>query len=205
VKRADPTGKRIVYESRLDLFDGDGASHSLCGRPTTEWLNGFSLGLADGSARIDHSFHPNEPGHAATAEDVATLVERALGRRAAPTTTRPPDEAPEPTEPPVTEPETTDPPIRSGDRFDVGDAFDATCTVAWPTAPTRFTQGISMTMSCSGVPGQFLFVNVQYGDPDLPVTPSRSTMRVEGHIEDIAQNEYGFKYLVVVADDVTLE
>jgi len=205
VRRADPTGKRIVYESRLDLFDDAGRSHSLCGRPTTEWLNGIALGLTDGSLRWLHSFHPNEPGHAATAEAVATLLEGTLGRTVAPTTTTTTAASqPEPTEPISTVPETTDPPIRSGGRYDIGDSFEADCTIAWPTAPTRLSDSISMTTTCTGVPGQFLFVDVQYGDPDLPVTSSRARMRVKGQIADIAQNEYGYKYLVVLADDVTL-
>ncbi|MBX3313751.1 MAG: SGNH/GDSL hydrolase family protein [Actinobacteria bacterium] len=205
VERADPTGTRIVYQSRLHLFDNDGASHSLCGRPTTEWLNGIA-GLSDGSLRKEHSFHPNEPGHAATAEAVATLLDRALGRASPTTTTDAP--APSATDPPATtSPQSTepaDPPIDSGGTFDIGDAFEDTCTIAWPTAPTRLTDSISMTTTCLNVPGQFLFVHVQYGDPDLPVTPSRATMHVKGRIADIAQSEYGFKYLIVIADDVEL-
>lgn len=197
VEKADPSGDRILFVSRAELFDGEGRSHSLCGRPTTEWLNGITLGLGDGSLRPEHSFHPNEPGHAATAEAVANQVERRLGPRLAPATTTTSKATPTPT--------TDAPPVTSGRRFDIGDRFSATCTVAWPTAPVRGSDSIQMTMDCRGVPGQFPLVQVIYGDPDLPVTPSRSTMRVDGTINDIAQSEFGFKLLVVEADEVALE
>ena len=43
---------------------------------------------------------------------------------------------------------------------------------------------------------------VIYGDPDLPVTRSRSRLRVRGTIDDIVRNEFGFAMLVVIADTV---
>lgn len=189
-------GDRIVYVSRLDLFDNAGKSHSLCGQPTTEWINGVSLGTSAG-LRFAHSFHPNEPGHAATAELVASTVDGILGERLAPTTTT--SDAPSDTAPPP-----TSPPITSGDRLDIGDRFSMRCTVAWPTAPTRSTQGIQMRTFCPGLSGQFQFVDILYEDPDLPVTPSRATMQVEGEIADVAESELGFKILVVLADDIVV-
>ncbi|MCB1038728.1 MAG: SGNH/GDSL hydrolase family protein [Acidimicrobiales bacterium] len=201
VEKADPSGQQIVYESRLELFDGNGASHALCGRPTTEWVNGIA-GLSDGSFRKEHSFHPNEPGHAATAEDVATKVEDALGDASTePTTTEPRST----TAPPGTTAPPDDDGIDSGGTFDVGDRFEATCTIAWPTAPSRTTSTIEMTTSCTGVPGQFLFVHISYDDPDLPVAPSPATMHVVGTIADISVSEYGYKTLIVLAEAVDLE
>lgn len=58
---------------------------------------------------------------------------------------------------------------------------------------------IQMRTSCPSVPDQFLFVDIVYDDPDLEVTPARSTMQVEGEIVDIARNELGFTVLVVYA------
>lgn len=71
-----------------------------------------------------------------------------------------------------------------------------------PTAPSRGNDSIQMTMSCQGVPSQFLFVQVRYGDPDLAGTPSRSRLRVRGTVADIVRSEYGYTTLVVIADDV---
>ena len=59
-----------------------------------------------------------------------------------------------------------------------------------------------MRTSCGGVPSQFLFVDILYGDPDLPVTPSRSKMRVNGTIADVVRSEHGFSTLVVIADHI---
>lgn len=188
---ASGVSDRIVYVSRLELFDNDGASHSLCGRPTTEWLNGITF-----VRRFMASFHPNEPGHAATAEATATAVEDALGNTLAKPT-------------PTTEPEseattTTAKPIATGDRYELGDDFAARCTVAWPTAPTRSSQGITMRTTCPKVNKQFLFVDIFYDDPDLDVTPSHPTMDIRGQIVDIAESELGFKVLMVEADEVTV-
>lgn len=180
---------RIEYVSRLDLFDNNGRSHSLCGAPTTEWLNGITF-----VRRYQASFHPNEPGHAATAELTATRVEEALGSRLAPTATTKPD----------AQPTTSKPPIATGDRYELGDRFAFRCTIAWPTAPTRSAQGITMRTSCPGVNKQFLFVDIFFADPDLPVTPSRSTMDVEGVIIDVGESEMGFKVLMVEAYDVSI-
>lgn len=59
-----------------------------------------------------------------------------------------------------------------------------------------------MRTFCPGVPDQFLFVDIVYDDPDLPVTPSRSTMQVKGEIADISRSEFGFTVLVVYASDI---
>lgn len=197
VDEADPSGRRIQYVSLLDLYDNDGRSHSLCGAPTTEWLNGPVI-----SGRPEHSFHPNEAGHAATAERVANLLDEILPPRF--TTTVPGTTAPPPTEDAgVTEDDApSQPPITTGDRIDVGDPFRDRCTIAWPTAPTRTTTSILMRTTCQKVTGQFLFVDITYGDPDLAVTPSHSTVDVEGRIADIAESELGFKVLMVLADQV---
>ena len=95
---------------------------------------------------------------------------------------------------------------RSGAWIDdeIGDEFSGDCIVAWPTAPIYTTGGIQLTMSCAGVPHQFLFVVVFYPDPNLPITPSTGTVRVHGQIVDIAESAYGYRELVVEADSVDL-
>jgi hypothetical protein len=88
--------------------------------------------------------------------------------------------------------------------FEMGAAFDEKCVVAWPTAPTRTSRDIQMTMDCTNVPKQYLLTKVVYGDPNLPITPSTGQIRVRGHVVDVARSEYGFKLLVVQADSVDL-
>jgi hypothetical protein len=99
-------------------------------------------------------------------------------------------------------PQPTPPATSTG--FNVGDVFDTECQVAWPTAPTRTTSEIDMTMQCLNIPSDYLLVAVAYPDPNLPVTPSTGRMRVHGRIVDIAQSEYGYKELVVLADRIIL-
>jgi len=61
-------------------------------------------------------------------------------------------------------------------------------------------------MTCDSVPlSQFLFVDVGYDDPDLPVTPSTGYMRVRGEIIDIARSELGFTTLIVFADQIDFQ
>lgn len=176
---------RIEYVSRLQIFDDNDNYHSLCGRGV-EWLNTPLLFLRDGTARWQRGFHPNDLGYLAIAERVAGTVEARLGVTPPAPTSAPPS-------------------VRSSEaHYDVGEEFSAQCTVAWPTAPSRGVDSILMRTSCPGVPQQFLFVDIQYGDPDLPVTPSRSTMRVHGRIVDIVRSEYGFTTLSVLADRVEL-
>jgi pimeloyl-ACP methyl ester carboxylesterase len=88
----------------------------------------------------------------------------------------------------------------------VGAPFDSECVVAWPTAPVRTSDSIQMTMSCSQVPeNEYLFAQVVYGDPNLPVTPDHSRVHVIGKIVDIATSAYGYKELVVDASSVQLQ
>ena len=101
-------------------------------------------------------------------------------------------------------PTTTATPPSSGD-FSVGAPFRDRCTVAWPTAPTVTSTQIQMTMECPHVPeSQFLLTVVIYDDPNLPVSPSHATMDVVGKVVDVAMSGYGFKELVVHADQITL-
>lgn len=185
-------GNRVIrYVSRDNLYAG-APNHSLCGE-ATEWMNGITLGFWDGSGRPMHSFHPNDLGHAATAEAVATLVEAELGE---------PDAAPVTQQPqqPVQKAPIEDP---AAD-FDVGDPFADRCQVAWPTAPTYTTTSIIMTMRCMKQPQQYLFVQVSYPDPNLPVNPSTGYMQVRGQIVDASRSAYGFRQLIVQADEVKL-
>jgi hypothetical protein len=85
----------------------------------------------------------------------------------------------------------------------VGAPFNSECVVAWPTAPVKTTDSIQITMSCQGVPeDEFLFTQVIYGDPNLPITPEHDQARVAGKIVDIATSGYGYRELVVEATSV---
>lgn len=188
MRAAASTRPQVLYVSRRDLFLDGGPSHSLCSR-LTEWLNGISVGFWDGSLRPSHSFHPNEQGHVATAEEVADVLDAALGV----------------TPPPVTTSATTEVPISAGARYDIGERFEDRCVVAWPTAPMRGTDSVQLRMSCLDTPSQFLFVDVVVRDPDLPVSPSTGYMGVRGEIVDVIDSEYGFRVLAVLADEITFE
>jgi hypothetical protein len=124
-----------------------------------------------------------------------------------PTIKRAPRPKPTPTTtvtPPTTSVQTTLPP--SGTSLAIGGHFNSRCVVAWPTAPVITTTSIQMTMSCQGVPeNKYLFTQVNYGDPSLPVTPSHASAHVEGTIVDIAKSDYGYNELVVEASSVRLE
>jgi lysophospholipase L1-like esterase len=192
VAAAEPTGRRIVYVPRLGLYDGKGdfGSHSLCGG-NTEWLNRLTIGVYDPALRYQRSFHPNEPGHAATAELVASTLDTWATAVAAPSTTAQ-----------LTTATTTQ--ITTGRTFQIGDSFSARCVVAWPTAPQRSRSGTDMRMSCLGVPKQFLFVDVPSDDRNLPITPSTGHVQVTGRILDVAESEHGFRVLVVYASRVDI-
>lgn len=196
VTRADAPNRRVIYQSRLEIFDNDGDSKSLCSAPGTKWINGTVVG------RIERSYHPNQQGYAATASDLANLLVGHFGTRfdpPPPSTVQ--ETASEPEEPQVTE---QSPSVTASGMFEIGDPFKARCTIAWPTAPMRSQRSITMRTSCGGVPGQYLFVDIVYGDPDLNVTPARSTMDVEGVIIDAGESEFGFGVLFVEATDITI-
>lgn len=192
---------RFAYVSRLDVFDDGENYHSLCSRGA-EWLNTPLVFLRDGTARPQRGFHPNDLGYLATAEAVAGLVDQRLGTTALPAPTLPPAVAESVAPTTLAVPLPT---IRSNEaHYAVGDAFVATCTVAWPTAPARGTSSVTIRTTCPGVPAQFLFVDITIDNPDLPVTPSHSTVDVEGVIADISRSEFGFTVLVVYATDATV-
>ncbi|MHB8242590.1 MAG: hypothetical protein ACYDHN_11415 [Solirubrobacteraceae bacterium] len=90
--------------------------------------------------------------------------------------------------------------------FAVGAPFDSECVVAWPTAPVTTSTTIQMTMSCAGVPeNEYLFTQVDYGDPSLPISPDHARAHVVGTIVDIATSAYGYKELVVQASSVRVK
>jgi hypothetical protein len=184
---------RIRYVSRLQLFDDAGTFHSLCSRGT-EWLNTVFLSLRDGTLRKERAFHPNVLGHTTTAEGVAGGVfQWFLDHRAS-------EQIPLSSTPVQV---TSAPVVESGDQeYEVGSEFFAQCTIAWPTAPQHGVDSIQMRTFCPSVPQQFLFVDIAYADPDLPVSPSVSTMDVHGQVVDIVRSQYGFTVLVVVADRI---
>lgn len=193
-------GSQFVYLSRLDVFDDGANYHSLCARGV-EWLNTPLLFLRDGTGRLERGFHPNDLGYLATAERLAGIVEQRLGARPEPTPTPAFDSAAVPgtAQTPVVVPPT----VRSSEQhYDVGDEFEAQCTIAWPTAPSYGQGTIIMTTFCPSVPDQFLFVNVVYDDPDLPVAPLKSTMIVHGVITNIVRSTYGYTTLHVEADHI---
>lgn len=200
VAEADGGSGRIVYVSRLTLFDASPA-HSLCG-VASEWINSIGAWLRDGSGRYQRAFHPNDLGHQATAERVAAEVEAHLGVEPPPSAT---STTARPSTTTTAAPRTTttaERVVRGGASFDPGDDFSARCTVAWPTAPMRSTSSVTIRTTCAGVPSQFQFVDITYPDPDLPVTPARPTVQVEGEVVDVSRSEFGFTVLVVVADDI---
>jgi hypothetical protein len=85
----------------------------------------------------------------------------------------------------------------------IGASFDSECVEAWPTAPVTTSDSIQMTMSCNQVPeDQFLFTQVIYGDPNLPITPDHDQAQVIGKVVDIATSGYGYRELVVEATSV---
>lgn len=118
-----------------------------------------------------------------------------------PSSTAPASPAPVPVPAPTPAPTVTTAPSPS---FEIGDAFSADCVVAWPSAPVRDSTTIQMTMTCSGVPNEFQFVQVVYPDPELDVTPSTGSMHVSGQVTDFAQSQLGFQVLVVVAEEIDL-
>ena len=64
--------ERVVYVSRFEVYrDG---SHELCGRGE-HWINGLTKTRGEGiTFRPSGSFHPNQAGHAATADYVAKNI-----------------------------------------------------------------------------------------------------------------------------------
>ena len=200
VHKADPSGRHIRYLSRLQLFNS-GGGHALCN--SQEWLNGIPLGIGDASLRLQHSFHPNEAGHAATAAALARLLKEQFGTNAPTTTTTTTTAPPAPSSPSVaTAPPQTVPPSN----FTVGSRFSAWCVVAWPTAPQRSDSDIEMRMTCQGVPeDQYLFTDVAYPDPNLDVTPSTGQMFVKGKVIGTTRSDFGFTTLDVLASTIQFQ
>jgi hypothetical protein len=115
----------------------------------------------------------------------------------------PPSAKPKPQPAPSTS--TSQPPPSEGS-LAVGSSFASWCVVAWPTAPVISSEGIEMTMSCDAVPeDEYLFTEVFYEDPDLPVSPEHARAYVVGKVADVAHSEYGYDELVVEASSVRLE
>jgi hypothetical protein len=109
---------------------------------------------------------------------------------------------------PATTPATPAPPPSAShpQSLAVGASFDSECVVAWPTAPVTTSTSIQMTMSCGGVPeNEYLFTQVDYGDPNLPISPDHARAHVVGTIVDVATSAYGYKELVVQASSVQVK
>ena len=88
--------------------------------------------------------------------------------------------------------------------YEVGDPFDESCSVAWPSAPAVTATDIQITAQCSGVPGTYPLVLVVYPDPSLPITPSTGSFRVVGEVYGTATSQAGMPYLIVLASEVRL-
>lgn len=165
------------------LFEpSQGIRHELCSAGNEPWLNGISRHLTT------RSYHPNQAGENAMGDLAAEVIARLNFPNPFPVTT--------PTTP-------TTKPQSSG--LAVGDNFEGNCVVAWPTAPVITQDAIIMTMSCSNVPeSEYLFTQVQYGDPNLDITPDTGAVQVTGKIVGVAKSELGFKELVVLASNIKL-
>lgn len=185
------TGNEAVAHDNLNLYEPNrGPRHNLCsGASKDQWLNGVTPRYL-----FKGSFHPTQDGHNHTGALVAEHI-RTLAWRVPDAPAKPPVVVPPPAEP-------TRPVARNS--VTPGSPFNARCVIAWPTAPSRGSQSIQMRTSCSGVPNDILFVDIVYADPNLPVTPSRSTMQVQGRVHDLVRSEYGFKVLVVEAHHIEL-
>lgn len=190
------SGRDIRYLSRLDLFDGGGDNHHGACTRGVEWMNGLTQsGLVFGNGSPvtpTHSFHPNRLGYAATARTLIGMIE---GDFPPPATHQTPESEPVP----VPEPE---PEVDVGPLYEPGEAFADDCVVAWPTAPLYASDSVSLRMSCVRVPGQFLFTDVLFPNPDLPITPSTGRVRVTGRVAGVAESGNGFRTLQVIADQI---
>jgi pimeloyl-ACP methyl ester carboxylesterase len=155
-------------------------------------------------------YHSRLPWNTAIVDDVASEVRHVVQQQQprtpkpapepAPTTTQTASPAPQQSS---STPTTTKPPSAT-QPLSVGSPFDDECVVVWPTAPVRTSHDIEMTMSCAHVPeGQFLFTQVVYGDPNLPITPSTGKVHVVGQVVDVATSSYGYRELVVQATTVS--
>ena len=123
--------------------------------------------------------------------------------QAPPTTTvaEPPPPTTTAAEPPTT---TTTAAVPSSGGFSIGSPFDDNCVIAWPTAPSRTSTAVEMTMTCPHVPeGDYLFTHVIYGDPNADINSS-GPWHVVGKVVDVAVSSYGYKELVVEASSVEL-
>jgi hypothetical protein len=88
--------------------------------------------------------------------------------------------------------------------YSIGSSFSDECVVAWPTAPVINSNSIVMTMTCQNVSeSEYLFTQVQYGDPNLNVTPDTGEMHVVGKVVDVDHSDYGYSELVVQASSIT--
>jgi hypothetical protein len=161
------------------LFEpSKGLRHELCSAGDDPWLNGISRHLTT------RSYHPNQAGEDAMGYLAAEVISRLSFPNPYPVT--------KPTPPPTT-------------GLAVGDHFVGDCVVAWPTAPVITQTAIIMTMSCSNVPEtEYLFTQVQYGEPNLDITPDTGEVQVTGKVIGVETSDYGFKELVVLASNIKL-
>jgi hypothetical protein len=95
-----------------------------------------------------------------------------------------------------------EPDIDVGPLYEPGEAFADDCVVAWPTAPLYSSDGVTLRMSCAGVPGQFLFTDAFFPNPELPITPSTGQVRVSGQVVGVAESGNGFRTLQVLATQI---
>lgn len=196
-------GRTISYVSRLDIFDADGVSRSLCTRNGASWMNGVSS--VTWTARKESPYHPNQLGHYATAERVAASAWKSIKINATSTPTPAPTPS-TPTEEPTPEPTEDETVISDGSStYGVGERFSDLCSVAWPTAPTITADSIEVLTFCQHMLEQFTFVHVSYPDPNLPLNPMTGFSLVEGTIVGTSTSSLGLKTLLVEADTYELD
>jgi pimeloyl-ACP methyl ester carboxylesterase len=175
------------------LVSQDSATaHNTDGSPARVTCNNNVL-----QALSSKCYHGRLPSNPAVVGQVLDVVRKIVAREQPP--------APKPVPQPLPTTTATPPPATTETTpgsLQIGAVFDDDCTVAWPTAPTRTSQYIQMTMECVHLPHEYLLAVVVYPDPNFNVTPSTGRMHVHGRVVDIATSGYGFRELVVQADRV---
>ena len=161
----------------------------------------FALGTTTGTASTGPA-PATVTSSAAPAVPPSTSTEPVAPPTSAAPVPQPTSAAPIPSSAPTTS--ATKPASSSAAAFGIGTPYSGKCTVAWPTAPVVTSTTIQMTMSCTGIPSQYLLVVVVYADPTLNVTPSTGAMSVTGVVADFAQSQAGMTVPVIQATSINL-
>ncbi|MCL1897429.1 MAG: hypothetical protein FWG16_01195 [Micrococcales bacterium] len=121
--------------------------------------------------------------------DPAVDADQPQNEPAAPTTDEPSPTAQEP------EPEP--------EGFAIGASYSGTCGYAAMGPPVTTDTEIQVTMSCTGVPSQYMAVLVVYGDPSLTISSmGDEKWQVTGSVIDIL-DQHGMELPVILASQMT--